>query len=157
MTLQAEIISVTCRFSPYPLCCQRYFPKRTVRAYYFIILQTLHFPPCFLDGLSSPLQVVKASTIYCSVSRLASPHLYTASQFCHPLIKSIWWIPTCISTIRPRPPILHSSDRYCLSFLCALSFLLPQGSLLLNLPISDTSHRASVVVQWWRIHLPMQE
>lgn len=29
------MISVTCRFSPYPFCCQRYFPKRTIGAYYY--------------------------------------------------------------------------------------------------------------------------
>ena len=121
------------------------------------ILQTLHSPPCFLDGLSSPLQGIKASTIYCSVSRLAPPHLHTASQ------SAILSFPSSNQSDEFLPVFQESNlvPRFCTAVIetiipvsvcprfsraVLLSFLLPQGSLLLELPPSVTP---PIGLPWW--------
>lgn len=167
MTLQAEMISITCRFSPCPFCYQRYFPKRTIGAHYYS--SNSSFSP-LLPGWTfiSPAGYKGLyRLLFCLPPGPSSfTHCFTVCHPQRPLIKSIWWIPTCISRIKPCPPILHSSDRNHHPRLCVPSVFSSSAAQFSPstrfpfakvAPISNTSHRASVVVQWWRMHLPMQE
>ena len=155
MTLQAEMISVTCRFSPCPFCCQRYFPKRTIGAYYYS--SNSSFSP-LLPGwtLISPAGYKGLyHLLFCLPPGPSSfTHCFTVCHPQLPLIKSIWWIPTCISRIKPGPrfctavieTIIPVSVCPRFSRAVLLSFLLPQGSLLLKLPPSVTP---PIGLPWW--------
>ena len=155
MTLQAEMMSVTCRFSPYPFCCQIYFPKRAIGAYYYS--SNSSFPPllpgwtlispagckglchllfCLPPGLSSfthCFTVLPSSTVPSNQSDEFLPvfqELNLVPRFCTAVTETIIPFSVC-----PQFP-----------WAAPLSFLLPQGSLLLNLPPSVTP---PIRLPWW--------